>query len=175
MRISSPSFEKIANPPENDTDGCRSFAAGERSVSDRLLAGCGKTFRACLNITGLHDCGNRSLPYRMLKKARLLTRPTLARQDSPCPKQGPFNSLYLFLGEWPRMLFTARIERAHSYCARSASKKGTWPLPLPAGGLFQHPATHRNTGHTRMDAAATAWDRLPCGVCSRSRHRSGPC
>ena len=25
---------------------------------------------------------------RMLKKARLLTRPTLARQDAPCPKQG---------------------------------------------------------------------------------------
>ncbi len=24
----------------------------------------------------------------MLKKARLLTRPTLARQDAPCPKQG---------------------------------------------------------------------------------------
>jgi hypothetical protein len=24
----------------------------------------------------------------MLKKARLLTRPTLARRDAPCPKQG---------------------------------------------------------------------------------------
>jgi len=32
------------------------------------------------------------------------------------------------LGEWPRLPFTARIERAHSYRARSASKKGTWPL-----------------------------------------------
>ena len=32
--------------------------------------------------------------------------------------------------EWPRLPFTARIERAHSYRARSASKKGTWPLPL---------------------------------------------
>ena len=31
--------------------------------------------------------------------------------------------------EWPRLPFTARIERAHSYRARSASKKGTWPLP----------------------------------------------
>ena len=27
--------------------------------------------------------------------------------------------------------FTARIERAHSYRARSASKMGTWPLPAP--------------------------------------------
>ena len=25
---------------------------------------------------------------RMLKKARLLTRPSLARRDAPCPKQG---------------------------------------------------------------------------------------
>jgi hypothetical protein len=25
---------------------------------------------------------------RMLKQARLLTRPTLARRDAPCPKQG---------------------------------------------------------------------------------------
>jgi hypothetical protein len=32
------------------------------------------------------------------------------------------------LGEWPRLPFTARIERAHSYRARSANKKGTWPL-----------------------------------------------
>ena len=39
------------------------------------------------------------------------------------------NSLYLSLGEWPRLPFAARIERAHSYRARSASKKGTWPLP----------------------------------------------
>ena len=35
---------------------------------------------------------------------------------------------YLYLGEWPRLPFTARIERALSECARSASKKGTWPL-----------------------------------------------
>jgi hypothetical protein len=30
-----------------------------------------------------------------------------------------------------RLPLTARIERAHSYRARSASKKGTWPL-LPS-------------------------------------------
>jgi hypothetical protein len=35
----------------------------------------------------------------------------------------------LFLGEWPRLPFTARIGRAHSDRARSASKKGTWTLP----------------------------------------------
>jgi hypothetical protein len=36
------------------------------------------------------------------------------------------------LGEWPRLLFTARIGRAPSELARSASKKGTWPLTFPS-------------------------------------------
>ena len=30
--------------------------------------------------------------------------------------------------EWPRMPSTARIERAHSDCVRSASKEGTWSV-----------------------------------------------
>jgi len=30
----------------------------------------------------------RKQSCRMLKKARLLTRPTLARRDAPCPRQG---------------------------------------------------------------------------------------
>ena len=38
-----------------------------------------------------------------------------------------------FLREVARLPFTARIERAHSDRARSASKKGTWPLtPHPS-------------------------------------------
>ena len=48
----------------------------------------------------------------------------------------PFQSLYLFLGEPARLPFTARIERAHSYRARSASKKGTWPLPPLLADVF---------------------------------------
>jgi len=40
------------------------------------------------------------------------------------------DSLCRHLREWLRLPFTARIERAHSYRARSASKKGTWPPPL---------------------------------------------
>ena len=50
--------------------------------------------------------------------------------------QGLFNSLYFFLGEWSRLPFTSRIDRAHSYRARSASKKGTWPPPLLLAGFF---------------------------------------
>jgi hypothetical protein len=45
-------------------------------------------------------------------------------------QRGPSDSLHLSWREWPRLPFTARIERALSECARSASKKGTWPLPL---------------------------------------------
>ena len=34
------------------------------------------------------------------------------------------NSTHPSEREWPRLPLTARIERAHSYCARPASKKG---------------------------------------------------
>src|SRR6267378_3621907 len=84
------------------------------------------------------------------------TQPS-ARQDAHYPERGPSNSLYLPLGEWPRLPSTARIERAQFHRARSASKEGTWPLPahpseaarcastgiVPAtpSHLFQHPAT----------------------------------
>ncbi len=38
--------------------------------------------------------------------------------------------LYLaILREWPRLPFTARIERAQFHRARSASRKGAWSLP----------------------------------------------
>src|SRR5207249_1331437 len=49
-------------------------------------------------------------------------------------------SLCLSLGDWPRLPFTARMGRAHSYRARSASKKGTWPLPA-------HPLSDKVSPH----------------------------
>ena len=49
---------------------------------------------------------------------------------------GPSNSLDLSLGEWPRLPLTARIERAQFHRARSASKKGTWPLPPMLADFF---------------------------------------
>jgi hypothetical protein len=42
----------------------------------------------------------------------------------------PSDSLPRYFMERSRLPFTARIERAHSYRARYASKKGIWPLPL---------------------------------------------
>src|SRR5438445_4167325 len=52
------------------------------------------------------------------------------------PRSPPLLTLSIFFSkplqrEWPRLPFTARIGRAHSDRARSASKKGTWPLPPP--------------------------------------------
>ena len=44
-------------------------------------------------------------------------------------QQGPSNSPYVSSREWPRPPFTPRIGRAQFHRARSASKKGTWPLP----------------------------------------------
>ncbi len=58
------------------------------------------------------------------------TQPS-TRQDALYPERGPFNSLYLPLGEWPRLPSIARIERAQFHRAHSASKEGTWPLPAP--------------------------------------------
>jgi len=63
-------------------------------------------------------------------------------------QQGPSNSLYLSLGEWPRLPFTARIERAQFHRARSASKKGTWPLPLLLAGFFSILLEHTLDGAT---------------------------
>jgi hypothetical protein len=62
----------------------------------------------------------------MLKKARLLTRPTLARRDAPYPMQGRSSSAD------PRFTFHASSERSEN----------------EAGRLFQHPAqsTHFKGG-----------------------------
>ena len=52
------------------------------------------------------------------------------------PSSFPSITRSQYLREWPRLPSTARIERAHSDRARSASKEGTWPLP----SLFHDPA-----------------------------------
>ena len=50
-------------------------------------------------------------------------------RDMPLARARAFQPLYLSSREWSRLPFTARIERAPFHRARSASKKGTWPLP----------------------------------------------
>jgi len=73
-------------------------------------------------------------PWRLFHPPALsLPKQSLRPETHLFPSEGLPNSTYPSFKEWPRLPFTARIERAHSYCARSASKKGTWPLlPHPS-------------------------------------------
>ena len=53
-----------------------------------LLAGCGKTLLAHLKFNGPHMEHHRKTSLQDAQKGDLLTRPTPARQDAPCHKQG---------------------------------------------------------------------------------------
>jgi hypothetical protein len=55
------------------------------------------------------------------------------------PNEALSSSRYITLGEWPRLSSTARVERAHSDCARSASKEGTWRSPSHLPKLLSTP------------------------------------
>ena len=51
-------------------------------------------------------------------------------RDMPLARARAFQFAKRLFREWPRLPFTARIEPAQFHRARSASTKGTWPLPL---------------------------------------------
>jgi hypothetical protein len=71
--------------------------------------------------------------YKLTFQARSLLSPRggLRLSSTARVERGSSNSLPISQEEWPRLPFTARIGRAPFHRARSASKKGTWPL-LPA-------------------------------------------
>ncbi len=94
------------------------------------------------------------------QKGRLLTRPTLARRDAPCPKQGRIkilsvspHSFYQRVSVWlwvelaghmaagaAGMLSTARVQRGPSQAARCASTEDHQP-PSPSPfivGFHEH-------------------------------------
>ena len=104
---------------------------------------------------------------RMLKKARLLTRPTLAATaparpesaktaslpwDAPYSKQGRSEcstmvlpSLLVYVAQdGPDESLTARVQRGSSETARCASTGDSPGHPSPAGGLFQDPVSGRD-------------------------------
>ena len=96
-------------------DASRDHQASNCSLQARLLS--------------LHGWGLIDLP---LRTAFSPAHP-LARRDVPLAQARAFHYLSLPLGEWPRLPFTARIERPLLYRGGSASKKGTWPLhPHPS-------------------------------------------
>ena len=105
-------------------------------------------FRACL--FSPQGWGLIDLPLR----ATFSPAHPLARRDVPLARARAFQFAKPLFREWPRLPFTARIERAQFHRARSASKEGTWPLPthpsqaarcastgiVPATPpIFQHP------------------------------------
>ena len=60
--------------------------------------------------------------------------------------------------ERPRLPFAARIERAHSYRGRSASKEGTWPLP-------PHSSEAARGASKGIVSATPPIFQQPCQVC----------
>src|SRR4030042_1580887 len=99
----------------------------------------------------------------MLKNSRLLTHPTPARLE-----RGPSNSLHLSLGEWPRLPFTARIER-YTCSLQSCS------LSLQGWGLIDLPLRASNEGLLRPRVArAQKIIRLHPLRCSASKKSRGP-
>ena len=82
--------------------------------------------------------GRSERPKTVLPSMLVYVAPMMARMSPPlcASREARPYSLYLSLGEWPRMPFTARIERAQFHRAHSASKKGTWPLPALLANFF---------------------------------------
>ena len=97
---------------------------------------------------------------QLLLRATFLTRP---------PERGPSDSLHLTLGEWPRLPFTARIDRAHSDRARSASKEAGRPshAPVSHDHLFALYFFHtprlagRSSPQLRASNEGLLWPRVP--------------
>ena len=76
------------------------------------------------------------LPLRASNEGSLRPRVARAQEISRLHSLPSFlHSFSRYWREWPRLPSTARIERAHSDCARSASKEGTWALPPPISRL----------------------------------------
>src|SRR5437016_14656109 len=102
-----------------------SFIAGIEQATERL---CWYARTLMLRTCGTTTAHSR----RMLKKARLLTRPTLARRDAPYPMQGRSELSLLIRGGWddPNC---ARPTRA--FCGRALREQGdrpTHPAPFSA-------------------------------------------
>ncbi len=100
---------------------------------------CSFQARSCFSSLGglvILDCAQIFHPAHPLADIFHPPYPPIASQsfsrDVPLAQARPFQSTIfpcLSLGEWPRLPFTARIERPLFHRGGSASKKGAWPLP----------------------------------------------
>ena len=58
---------------------------------------------------------------QLLLRTPFLTRPPERTKARSSPKRGPSDSLHLTVGEWPRLSFTARVQRGPSSHLRFSS------------------------------------------------------
>jgi hypothetical protein len=84
------------------------------NASRTLLTGCGNTLWACRNFIFQHVWNNRRTSRRMLKKARLLTHPTLAvispaRPESAKTDSSPWDAPYSAQGRSERGRLRSRL------------------------------------------------------------------
>ena len=114
----------------------------------------------------------RRVAWSILDYAQLSHPPTRWYAET-ChyPRRGFSSPRYLSSREWPRLPFTARIERAHSYCARSASKKGTWPLP-------SYPSERARSASRRTTRLPSSYTHsgaysFPASFSANHRYRAG--
>ena len=108
---------------------CRDFSGEQRKCTGSLFSPHDMVPPSSLVIS--HGWGLIVISH-CARPRRTVTRD---RQDVRDERDGPHGEglpiLYTSLKEWPRLPFTARIERPQLYRGGSASKKGTWPLPVP--------------------------------------------
>ncbi len=98
------------------------------------------------NAVGIFHMTPLSQQIQEAQKARLLTRPTLARRDAPCLKQGRSERRG---EEVPTALRVGRSPVEWILANGKSLQRIRYPRDLPeplsiregAGGLFQHPAT----------------------------------
>jgi len=118
----------------------------DRSVHGRLLAQePAARLRLTMNCVNSPSGGGPSLTPPLQQAGPLgwsplrasnegLLRPRVPRAQRPSPMALPDHvfqpASLLFTGGWPDWSPTARIERPQFHRGGSASKKGTWPLPL---------------------------------------------
>jgi hypothetical protein len=162
-------FPHVLNPMRRD------FGVGS-AINSRMAS---KTTRETRKGSGVFSRRNIiAILSTFTPEGRLDLSPTAHVQ------RGSLSNTICLLAEWSRLPFTVRIERAHSDRARSASTKGTWPLPssfqahsffLQGWGLIDLPLRASNEGSLRPRVArAQKIIRLHPLLCSASKKGAWP-
>ena len=134
----------------------------KRSPESTRLAARRKAMLACENFDGLHVWHNRRTLPQDAQKARLLTRPTLARLDAPCPNQGRSRRTGRRRTLWGYVedLFKARTKLEGSFSillVLDSHSPDARPVPMSVAASARTQSTRCGTGllwsmNTRPDS-----------------------